>query len=79
MLAQMGSKLPQIGMKCTTCSKKKNKKKNTCRPERQGVGDDDVCVCLDLTPAIVHVTGQSAKHSLKGKSTLNRDISRNEL
>lgn len=44
MLAQMGSKLPQIGMKCTTCSKKKNKKKNTCRPERQGVGDDDVCV-----------------------------------
>lgn len=55
MLAQMGSKLPQIGMKCTTCSNKK-----TCRPERQGVGGDDVCVCLDLTPAIVHVTGQSA-------------------
>lgn len=78
MLAQMGSKLPQIGMKCTTCSKKKTKKKT--RAGQRGRGSVMMmCVCLDLTPAIVHVTGQSAKHSLKGKSTLNRDISRNEL
>lgn len=63
MLAQMGSKFPQIGMKMYhtlhECSTPK------------GIGQSDggggywCCVCLDLTPAICNVAGPPA-NTVKG-------------